>query len=168
VRKRTFWIFLLILIAVGAGIACCLGSWDKLELFKLLNVIGLLYGLLGVLVLSEFVLESPKWRNLVIERVSGVLLWVHLGIPIGAAVTSLFLALLASKAFPSAAVFGSASFAFFLWTVPGGLLLENFVFVPKWPRFREPAVRTRTFGLLLVAGGLVAQLVAAIQDMLRS
>jgi hypothetical protein len=148
-------------------IAVCLGSVQKLETFKLLNVIGILYGIIGVLVLSEFVVENARWREFVIAKVSGVLLWVHLAVPLGAAVISVVLSLLARERYPSAMSVANASFAFFVWTIPGGLIVENVVFVPKWAHFRDPVLRTRFFGLLLVVGGLLVQLIAGIEDLLR-
>jgi hypothetical protein len=148
-------------------IAVCLGSVQKLETFKLLNVVGILYGIIGVLVLSEFVVESAKWREFVIAKVSGVLLWVHLAVPLGASVTSAILSWVVPERFPSATLVASASFAFFLWTIPGGLVVEDLVFVPKWARFRDPVLRTRVFGLLLVVGGMLVQLIAGVEDLLR-
>lgn len=166
--NRQFQVMLVTLLLVGGVIAISLGSWRALETFKLLNVVGILYGLVGVVVPSEFVVENARWREFIVAKVSGVLLWVHLAVPLGATVTGAILSWVAKTHFPSASSVAAASFAFFIWTIPGGLIVESLVFVPKLPRFRDPAVRTRVFGLVLVAGGMLAQLIAGIQDLLRS
>ena len=159
---------MLLLFATGSGIAYRLGSLPKLELFKVLNIVGIIYGLVGVVVLSEFVIQNEIWRRFVIEKLSGLLIWAHGAIPFGAAITSVILFLVARDQFPSSSIVGPSFMAFALYAALPTFFVEDYVFVPKSPRFRDPVLRTRVFGLFLVITGMVVQLIAAIQDVLGS
>lgn len=151
---------------IGGAVAFRLGSVQKLEMFKVLNVVGIIYGLVGVVVLSEFVTQSERWSRFVVDRLSGLLIWAHGTIPLGAAVTSLILFLVARNQFPSSLIIGPSFLGFALYALLPTILVEHFVFVPKSARFKDPVLRTRIFGLFLVTTGMVVQLIAAIQDVL--
>ena len=155
---------MLLFYAVGAGVAYRLGSLQKLEMFKVLNIVGIIYGLVGVVVLSEFVAQNETWRRFMVERLSGLLIWAHGAIPLGAAVTSLILYLAARNQFPSAIIVGPSFMGFAFYSLIPTFFVEDFVFVPKSPRLKDPLLRTRIFGLFLIVTGIVVQLIAAIQD----
>jgi len=48
VSNRTFSLLMLLFYAIGGGVAFRLGSLQKLEMFKVLNIVGIIYGLVGV------------------------------------------------------------------------------------------------------------------------
>jgi hypothetical protein len=68
--NRLFKLLFFFLCVFGVALAYFLGSLHRVETFKLLNVVGIVYGLLGVIVLSEFVLEIGRWRHFVVEILS--------------------------------------------------------------------------------------------------
>jgi hypothetical protein len=166
--NRLFKLLFLFLYIVGIALAYYLGSLHRVETFKLLNVVGIVYGLLGVIVLSEFVLEIKRWRHFVVEVLSGVLLWAQFAIPSGLASASFILFFIDKNAFPSSLVVGKASLSFFLYALLPTAVLEDVVFVPKLRLSKDPLVRARRLGLFLVVAGIVVQLIAAIQDLMKS
>ena len=118
------------------------------------------------MVLSEFVTQNDRWRHFVVEKLSGLLIWAHGTIPLGTAVTSLVLFLMARNQFPSSLIIGPSFMGFALYALLPTVFIEHFVFAPKFVRFKDPVLRTRIFGLFLVVTGMVVQLIAAIQDVL--
>ncbi len=157
---------MLLLYATGGAFAYRLGSLQELETFKLLNIVGIMYGLVGVIVLSEFVAQNEKWRRFVVEKLSGVLIWAHGAIPLGAATTSIVLFLIARDQFPSSPIVGTSFLGFAFYALIPTFFVEDYVFVPKSARFADPLIRTRVFGVFLVVTGMVVQLISAVQDLL--
>ena len=165
--SNRYFNFLMVLLAtVGGGIAYRLSSIPKLELFKILNIVGIAYGLVGIVVLSEFVIQNEKWRLFVVEKLSGILIWAHGAIPLGASATTLGLFVFAREQFPSALPIGASFVGFMFYSIIPTLFIEHFVFVPKHQHYKDPVLRTRIFGLFLVVTGMVVQLIAAVQDVL--
>jgi NADH:ubiquinone oxidoreductase subunit 6 (subunit J) len=167
-KNRTFSILFFLFCALGGGIAYFLGSLKHLETFKILNIVGMIYGLIGVVVLSEFVAQNEKWRRFMVEKISGLLIWAHGTIPLGAALTSLALYLVSRDEFPSSEIVGKSFMGFALYAVLPTFFVEDYVFSPKTERHKDPILRTRIFGLFLVISGMLVQLIAAIQDLLRA
>jgi len=166
--KRTFKLVFLLLYVMGGSLAYMLGSLHRLEPFKLLNVVGIVYGLLGIIVLSEFIVQNAKWTRFVVETLSGVLVWAHGAIPIGASSTSFLLYLAAGSDFPSALIVGEASIIFLIYSLLPTWVVEDVVFAPKLKISKDPLIRVRRFGLFLVIAGMAVQLIAAIQDLMHS
>lgn len=80
-------------IFIGIVIALCALSWSlgqaaagmqRLETFKLLNILGLSLDLLGLIVLAEFVVTSERLKNFVVLWIAGAVLWGITVVPIGA------------------------------------------------------------------------------------
>ena len=157
---------MVLMIASGAVLAYLLGSLQKLELFKVLNIVGIIYGLVGVVILSEFVIKNEKWSRFVVEKLSDLMIWAHGTIPFGVTITSLVLFLVARDQFPSSETIGGSFMLFTFYSLVPTFWVEDYVFGPKSPRTKDPILRTRIFGLFLVITGMVVQLVAAIQDVL--
>jgi len=53
-------------------------------------------------------------------------------------------------------------------SAPVTAVFEDFVYASKIKRLNDPPIRSRIFGGLLVFAGIIAQLVSAIADFLRS
>lgn len=166
-KNRTFNFLMLLFFVVGGGIAYVLGSHKNLEIFKILNIVGIIYGLLGIIVLSEFVAQNEKWRCFVVEKLSGILIWAHGTIPLGTAVTSLTLYLVSREQYPSSEIVGTSFLGFSLYALLPTFFVEDYVFNPKKEHLKDHVLRTRIFGLFLVITGMVVQLIAAIQDVLK-
>jgi hypothetical protein len=155
-----FLLFLAALFGVGVYTGVAVASIPKLEAFKLLNILGLTYDLLGLIVLSEFVLESERWKAFMVHWVAGTLLWAQSVIPIGAAFGAEFL-----STGPSAARAAAFFFALFAYSLVPLSALDEVVFNPRRFGVGEKTERTKRFGLLLLLSGVLIQLVAAFLDL---
>jgi hypothetical protein len=78
------------------------------------------------------------------------------------------LGVLSREKHPSAFVCAKAVGGFLVLATPVTLIFEDLVYAPKIKRLNEPLVRSRIFGGLLVFFGIIAQLISAIADFLRS
>lgn len=72
------------LLLLGVWLGYVLAGYEKLAPYKLLNIIGIVYGLLGIVVLAEFVTKSESIKAFMVNWVAGLLLWAHTIIPLGA------------------------------------------------------------------------------------
>ena len=161
-RRSTVVFSICIAALFGAGVymGVALSKLPKLEAFKLLNVLGLTLDLLALLVLSEFVLSSERWKSFVVEWVAGVLLWGQTVVPLGAAFGAEFLA-----AGPSTSRAAGFFFTLFAYSLLPLAVLDHAVFYPSRFSVADKTQRTRRFGLLLLVSGVLVQLVAAFQDL---
>jgi hypothetical protein len=119
--------------------------------------VGLLYSLLGVLVLSELLIANPGWKALSVDWIAPMLLWAHLWVPLG-----LLGGALLGYSRTSATVVERFSFGFIAYSMIPLTLFEWTVVLPCLARFRNLQSRWQWFGLLLVMSGIVLQLTASV------
>lgn len=148
------------LLAVGFALGVGIAAHPKLETFKLLNILGLTLDLLGLVVLSEFVSSSERWKSFVVKWVAGVLLWAQTVIPLAAAAGASFAA-----SAPSSSKASAFFIALFGYSLIPLALLDHTVFYPSRFDLADKTQRTRRFGLLLLISGVLVQLLAAFQDL---
>jgi hypothetical protein len=154
--------------ASGVAISYFVSGVHKLETYKLLNIAGILYGLLAVLILSELVVENARWSLFVAETISDLSIKAHMAFPLGAAMMAGLLTILAPNSHPSSVSVLTASMIFLVFALPEAFLVEDFVWAPKLNISKKPKVRSRRFGLILGVTGMIVQLIAAVQDVLQS
>lgn len=133
---------------------------QRLETFKLLNILGLALDLLGLIVLAEFVATSERLKKFVVLWIAGAVLWGITVIPIGA-----WLGALAYSEGPSSAKAANFFINLFGYALLPLGLLDYAVFNPIQPMSKDQTARTRRFGFLLLASGTIIQLVAAHHDL---
>jgi hypothetical protein len=80
--NRVWKIVLSLTTALGVFIGYRLSRIPNLQPYKLLNIVGLLYSLLAIFVLSEVLVASAKWKRICVEWIAPVLLWAHITVPI--------------------------------------------------------------------------------------
>ena len=144
---------------MGGWLGYTLAGHQNLISYKLLNITGIVYGLLGIVVLSEFVAKSDVLKSFLIHWVAGLLLWAHSIIPLGALVGAVI-----AHASPSASIVAKFFASFFAYSLLILGVLDFAVFNPKFKPLMAHATRTQVFGLILLLSGLVVQLIAALQD----
>src|SRR5690242_11444718 len=83
-KNDLFWPGILSFSLIGFVLGYKLSAIPKLQTPKLLNIAGLLYDLLGVLVLSELVSANARWKKLSVEVIAPLLLYLHSTVPFGA------------------------------------------------------------------------------------
>jgi len=159
-RNRIFAGALAVVGALGVAVGYVLSGYAKLETFKLLNIVGLFYDLLGILVLSEIVTKSAAVKYFFVEWVSGSLIWAQTVIPLGALIGTAV-----GYSLPSSGVVAKFFVSFFAYSVLVLGFIEATVFVPKLRGFQNLETRSHMFGLILLVTGVVIQLVAAFKDL---
>src|SRR5579864_8650303 len=158
--NRTFIIFVLLIAVVGGITGYRLAAVPNLQTYKLLNIVGLLYDLLGVFVLSELLGSSTKWRSISVHTIAPAVLWLHTIFPLGALIGAGFTGIVAHR--PSWSVVAKFGLAFWAYSIIPLTLLDMTVVFPPFKALQGLESRWRRFGLFLLASGVGLQLVAAI------
>jgi hypothetical protein len=161
-RGRAFKVFVSIVLVLGVGTGYRLSGVSKLEPFKLLNVTGLFYDFLGVLVLSEFVSSNPKLKRVSVEIVAPGVLWLQSVFPFGVILGGL-LGMLARA--PSSVSVGKFAMLFWAYSVLPLALLEGMVVFPQFAVLKSVESRWQWFGFFLLLSGVMLQLVAAVMGL---
>jgi hypothetical protein len=158
--NRIFIVFISLILFFGIVVGYELSTLQRLDTSKLINVVGLLYSLLGVIVLSELAAVSERWKRIAVRWVAPTVLWLHtalpLGIFVGGIAASFFLrSTLGAKVSKFAITF------FFYSLLPLSVLNETVVF-PQLVALRELDSRWRWFAFFLLLSGVSLQLISAL------
>jgi hypothetical protein len=159
---RIFWPVLSAMFVLGFVGGYRMSGLPGLDTHKLLNLAGLLYAFLGVLVLSE-VLATERWKSLSVKWLAPTILWLPSVIPLGA-----FFSGFAGETMkrPSSATVGTFSLAFLGYSmIPVSLFNEIVVFPQLQLIKRDVETRWRWLGFFLVLSGVGVQLIAAVIDL---
>src|ERR1700687_2793505 len=149
-------------VTLGLYAGYRLSSVPDLRTYKLLNLAGLLYAFLGVLVLSEM-LATNRWKDFCVRRLAVGILWIQTVVPLGALVGSIVAQIMRK---PSASTVTLFSMSFWGYSLLAGYPFEEMVVFPKLPFVkRDVETRWRWLGLFLVLGGVATQLIAAVMDL---
>jgi hypothetical protein len=158
--NRAFVVFISLVLALGLTTGYHLSGLPRLETYKLLNVVGLFYDFLGVVVLSEIAVSSGKWKKVSVDWIAPAVLWLHMVFPLGVFVGGL----LAAVVLHSSSGDAVSQFAVVFWAysmIPLTVLNETVVF-PQFAFFRGLETRWRWFGLYLLLSGVGLQLIGAL------
>jgi len=82
-RNRLFNIFVALVVGLGLFMGYRLSTMPKFQPFKFVNIAGLLYDFLGVVVLSEMIASNAKWRKLAVDVTAPLILWLQSLVPFG-------------------------------------------------------------------------------------
>lgn len=159
-ENLSFALFIVALICIGWTIGQVIANHPNLETFKLMNIIGLIYDLLGLIVLSEMVASSARWKLFIVNWAAVAFLWGQTMIPLSAAIGAW-----AFSEAPSAAK--AASFFGLLWaySMLPLVILEATVAFPRTVKLQNTEQRILRLGLGLIVSGALVQLVAAFKDL---
>ena len=147
-------------------VGCALGFWlitlVRLQTYRLLNIVGLIYTLLGAVVLAE-TFATPVWKSFCVDRFAPFISRIHSWVPFGAVLGEVTAALLHQS--PWRSVFKLIIFTFSFWGVSLLVLIffGEIVVSPSFPILANSTdLRWRWLGFFLVICGLLAQLIAAV------
>ena len=153
-------IFVASLLAFGVWLGLELAALPRLATYKLLNVVGTVYGLLGLVVLSELVAANDRVKEFMVMWVSGAVLWATSVVPLGGLVGTVI-----GHSLPSASQAGKFFGTFFAYSLLVLVFLEHAVTLPTNLLSLNLTKRHQLLGLLLLLSGALAQVVAALQDL---
>lgn len=162
-KKTFFRIFLPIPLYTFLGweIGVYLIQRDSFEVFKILNIIGLFYDLMGICILSKFISDTPKYHSIipdyVAEQFIAFLTLVGFGM------------LLAGTNGPN----GPSRESLVLLITKGYILFISptvvftYLFVADVDRNTgwTQAMRTKLFGAFFLITGIIIQIIAAFMDL---
>jgi hypothetical protein len=161
--NRAFLVFISVVLVLGAMVGFQLSKFARLETYKLLNITGILYTLLAVIVLSEIAASTSSWKRIAVAWIAPAVLWVHGAFPLG-----LFLGGLIAQYFlrgGSGLTVSKFAISFFFYSlIPLSVLNETVVF-PQFAALRALESRWRWFGLFLLLTGIALQLLAALMSL---
>lgn len=160
--NRWFYIFISAILILGVAIGYHLSKFQKLETYKLLNVAGLLYTLLAVIVLSEIALANPKWKHIAVAWVAPAVLWIHTAVPLGIFIGGLAARILLTAG--SGSQVSQFGIRFFFYSILPLSVLNDFVVFPRFVKLRTIESRWRWLGLFLLLTGVALQLIAALME----
>ena len=160
IRSHIFSVLGYGLIVAGFFAGWLLAGHPKLETFKVLNIIGLSYDILGIIVLSELVTQSERAKSFIVNRLSVAVMQVQFLVPLGAFLGSVF-----HFGAPSTSSAATLFISIFTWSWVPLLVLERVVVWPLVGSLGDINTRSRAFGLLLLLMGGAIQLVAAFKDL---
>jgi hypothetical protein len=162
-NNRLFIVFVIITFLIGASLGYLFSWHPEIKPHKILFVIGCLYNLLAVIVLSEIFTTIKRYKELSLEFIAPFVLWIHTLIPLGATVGSLASGFLMKA--PGNRIAFRFFWSFFLYSlIPLGLL-DSIVVFPRRKLFADKESRFRYFGLFLLISGVLLQLIASIMDL---
>lgn len=82
-NKRTFRVFVILIVGVGILVGFWLATMPRFESYTLVNLAGLLYDFMGIVVLSEMIASNPRWKDLSVDVTAPVILWLQSLVPFG-------------------------------------------------------------------------------------
>ncbi|MBU1937158.1 hypothetical protein KKG05_07130 [bacterium] len=159
-NNRSFLVFIVIVFLLGVFLGHQLSLRRQVDTSKLLNVVGLIYNLLAVMVLSEIVTSNSKLKEISLNLVAPGVLWFHTAIPLGAFVGAMF-----ASGSPSGPSILRFAIAFWVYSLIPLALLEATVVFPRFRALRSLESRWRYFGLFLFSSGIALQLIAAVDGL---
>ena len=154
----------LVLISFGVYLAFLIGGLPKLEIYKLLNITGLLFNIFGVLILSDFIFEKSERFSGLFDYIFAFSMLALILIPMG-----IFLGLTIGAFFNLPSSKSLSAFA-------GGIML--YVGVPLYATdilgdslklnfYRSIKFRTKFLGWYFIISGFIFQFIAALKDLIN-
>lgn len=152
-----------VVAAAGFWLAMKLIAIPGLQTFKVLNVVGISFDLVGVGLLSHFLSIKPRFQAFVVGPLAENIMGVLLAIPVGMAICVHF-----GPDGPSRELVETITYSVGIYILMAStFFIGNFVVASdEAPAGRlAPEIRANLLGLFFLVGGLIIQLIAAVQDM---
>ena len=161
--NRVFVVFVSLVFLIGLTTGYRLSGLPRLENYKLVNIVGLFYDFLGVVVLSEIAASSPKWKKISVAWVAPTVLWLHTILPLGAFIGALISGIVVHGA--SSSALSRFTIAFWGYSIIPLAALNDMVVFPQFAALKSNESRWRCFALLLLLTGVGLQLIAALMGL---
>lgn len=157
VSDRAFPFFIVLLVLLGTCIGWLLAIRPSFSVPAVLNVVGIGYSILAVIVLYEAIAENEEFKRVIVTIVAPTLLWAQTVVPLGVT-ASWFLI----RNLHHGNEISALGFSFFMYSILPLLFLDATVTFPRFAKLTPIDGRHRRFGLFLLLSGLAMQLVAGV------
>ncbi len=158
--NRIFLLFIGLLLLLGIYLGWFLANLPSFSVPAILNVVGIGYSILAVVVLYETVTVDEKLKKVTVTYIAPVLLWAQMVVPLG--VTASWLLIRKLHHGNEISAFG---FLFFAYSMLPLLFLDATVVFPRIAKLKSLDGRHRRFGLFLLLSGLGMQLIAGLSKL---
>ncbi len=155
--NRAFSVFIVFLLLLGIYLGWFLANRPSFSIPPLLNVAGIAYSILAVIVLYEAVAEDEKLKRVIVSHVAPFLLWAQTVVPLG--VTASWFLIRNLQHGNEISAFG---FSFFAYSILPLSFVDATVTFPRIAELKPLDGCYRRFGLFLLLSGLGMQLVAGL------
>lgn len=155
--NRVFVFFVLLLLALGVCLGHLLAALPSFSIPAALNVVGIAYSIIAVIVLYETMSGNLTFRRIVVSHVAPILLWAHTVIPLGVWLSWIWI-----RNTPHGNQIAEFGFSFFAYSILPLSFLDATVAFPSSDRLKALDGRYRRFGLFLLLSGLAMQFIAAL------
>ncbi len=149
--------FIVLLVLLGIYIGWLLAIRPSFSVPAVLNVVGIGYSILAVIVLYEAIAENEKFKRVIVSFVAPFLLWAQTVVPLGVT-ASWFL----TRKLHHGNEISAFGFSFFIYSILPLLFLDATVTFPRVAKLTPIDGRHRRFGLFLLLSGLGMQLIAGL------
>ncbi len=146
----------------GGWVGFALSRLQTVTPSKLLNITGIIYGMLGVVVLAEFVVKNDVLKRIMVSYVASTILWASTLVPLGMLLGS---GLAFALGLPSAAGTAKWAVAFVIYSLLPLSAIDATIVSPTRLITIDLHGKHQILGLALVLGGGMLQLIAAILDL---
>lgn len=154
---RIFPYFIALLLFLGIYFGWFLANRPSFSIQAVLNVVGIVYSMIAVVVLYETVAQNQAFKKIIVSHVAPGLLWAHTVVPLGVTCSWLLI-----RKFPHGDQIAAFGFTFFAYSVLPLAFLDAAVTFPRILMLMSFDGRHRRFGLFLLLSGLGMQLIAAL------
>lgn len=158
--NRIFPLFIALLLLLGIDIGWSLASRPSFSIPVVLNVVGIAYSILAVIVLYEAVAKDETLKRVIVSYIAPLLLWAQTVVPLG--VTASWFLIQDQHHGSEISAFG---FSFFVYSMLPLLFLDATVTFPRIVKLMPLDGRYQRFGLFLLLSGLGMQLIASLAEL---
>jgi hypothetical protein len=155
--NRVFLVFIALLLSLGIYLGWVLAARPVFSILAVLNVVGIAYSTVAVVVLYESVAENATFKQIVVSHIAPVLLWAHTTIPLGVTLSWLLI-----RKSPHGSQIAGFGLSFFAYSILPLSVLDATVTFPRIAKLKSLDGRHRRFGLFLLLSGLGMQLISAL------
>lgn len=146
---------------VGYWFAQKLSNVDDLLPFKVFNIIGLCFDLVGIICLSHFVMRDERLKHLVVGPIAEYLYLFLIVLPVG-----MMISVHLGASGPSTDIVKGITYSTFMYIMFAAVIYFGpLVISGDRLMSRDPEIRANWLGLFFLVGGVVIQIFAAFHDM---
>lgn len=160
--KKTIEITFAFALILGAVVGWHLSFFSNLQFYKLLNLAGVMFDLLGVVLLSYVILAKEEVQSLIADHVSRYVVIFSGSIPVSMFVASLLASIFGSISGGGVRIF-SAIYSL-IAMLPIYLIFGSPILEPVGNKEYKAVLRVKYLGAIFIVMGFILQIVAAAAD----